>query len=132
MVGTTGRSGGNRDLATSDLSRDDGKPACPPTLPQEVRTKWNEIVSQVPDGVLRQIDGHQIRLLAELLCGADILAEQVRSDPLNDKARRLFLQTCDRVNRLSGQFGLSPSDRRRLKIEHHEPNEFDDYMSRFD
>lgn len=127
MVGAPGRSGGDRSIG-SDTTVDDGGPRCPASLPEPVRAKWLEVVEQVPKGLLRRVDSHQLRLLAELLHGADALAEQVRADPENDRARRLFLQTCDRVNRLSAQFGLSPSDRQRLKVD---PIEDDDPFEEF-
>lgn len=117
MVGSNGRSGGDRTISQCDTSPVDGGPQCPSDLPESVAGKWRSIVEQIPAGALREIDGHQLRILCELLHGADVLAEQVRADCMNDKARRMYLQTCDRVNRLSAQFGLSPMDRRRVNLQ---------------
>jgi phage terminase small subunit len=125
MPGTKGRSGGSRKLG-ADRSSPDSGPVMPFGLTEAVQAKWREIVSQIPGGVLRRIDCHQIKLLAELLAGADDLSRQIQADPQNDRARRLFLQSIDRIQRLSALFGLSPADRMRLKIEAEETKGDDD------
>lgn len=89
----------------------------PQGLSAGVAAKWNQLVADIQPGLLRQVDVHQLRLLAELLHGADVLAARLTSDPTDEKARRLFLGTCDRVQRLSSMFGLSPVDRARMKID---------------
>lgn len=116
MPGTPTRSGGNRDLYV-DTTRNDGPPQEPAGLSTEASNKWQELLGQLPTEALRQIDVHQLRLLCELLAQSDGLAQSIATDPANDKARRLFLATCDRVAKLSASFGLSPLDRKRSKLE---------------
>lgn len=115
MPGTT-RSGGDRSLST-DKTPNDGPPIKPDNMTARAQNKWGELLDQIPTGLLRQIDVHQLRLLSELLAQSDALAERIDDAPSDDKARRLYLATIDRVARLSGMFGLSPNDRKRSQLE---------------
>jgi hypothetical protein len=115
MVGVGGRSGGNRKYDGAEMTPDDGGPI-KPDLPQAVGQKWDELVRQMPTGSLREIDGHELRILAELLVMTESLAEVVRSEPANHRAARVYLNTVVQVHRLSASFGLNPGDRKRLAI----------------
>ncbi len=115
MVGIPGRSGGDRWNEGVDRTAGDGGPL-KPNLPDAVGRKWDELVSQLPAGSLRKIDGHELRILSELLTMADSLAESCRLDPSDYKAARLFINVTTQVHRLSAGFGLNPSDRKRLAI----------------
>jgi hypothetical protein len=115
MPGTT-RSGGDRSLST-DKTPNDGPPIKPDNMTARAQDKWGELLEQIPTCLLRQIDVHQLRLLAELLAQSDALAERIEDAPSDDKATRLYLATIDRVARLSGMFGLSPNDRKRSQLE---------------
>ncbi|MFM8326511.1 MAG: hypothetical protein ACKN9U_16760, partial [Pirellulaceae bacterium] len=46
-----------------------------------------------------------------------LLATVALANPEDAKANRAWLSTVDQIRKLSGQFGLSPLDRSRLKIE---------------
>ena len=115
MVGIPGRSGGDRWNDGVDRTADDGGPR-KPDLPDAVGKKWDELVEQLPSGSLRKIDGHELRILAELLAMADSMAEACRRDPSDHRAARVFLNVVGQVHRLSASFGLNPGDRKRLAI----------------
>ena len=115
MVGIAGRSGGDRWNDGVDRTADDGGPL-KPSLPDSVGKKWDELIEQLPSGSLRKIDGHELRILAELLAMADGLAETCRRDPSDHRAARVYLNTVAQVHRLSASFGLNPGDRKRLAI----------------
>ncbi len=115
MPGTS-RSGGNRSVG-NDMTVNDGGPTKPKSLTKGAAVKWNDLITQLPMGVLRAVDVHQLSLLAELLSQAEQLATLIASDPTDEKTRRLYLGTVDRITRLSPAFGLSPTDRKRSRIE---------------
>ena len=115
MVGIAGRSGGNRNDNGAEMTADDGGPR-KPDLPDTVGKKWDELVEQLPAGSLRKIDGHELRILAELLAMTDSLVEACRRDPNDHRAARVYLNTVAQVHRLSASFGLNPGDRKRLAI----------------
>lgn len=115
MVGVAGRSGGDRWTEGCDRTSDDGGPL-KPALPDEVGKKWDELIGQMPAGSLRRIDGHQIKILAELLALADVLSVATLADPSDHKTIRAFLNVTAQIHRASSVFGLSLGDRRRLAI----------------
>jgi hypothetical protein len=116
------RSGGDKTLG-HDNTTPDGPPEMPKNASVAFKKKWASIVSQIDPNALRRIDGHALTLLCTLLVGADELQCQLRDDPTNAAARRFYLQSVDRVIRLSSMFGLSPLDRMRLKIEPEAPED---------
>lgn len=116
MAGGRGRSGRKPAEPRADVIPDDGGPKCPKEANKRVQQKWALIVSQLPNGVLRRIDGHQLLILCHLLAGVDELTAAIDSDPLDNQSRRTLLQYSDRVNKLSAMFGLSPADRMRIKV----------------
>lgn len=69
----------------------------------------------LPPYLLRAADVIQLTMLCELMAQAADISDAIAADPLNEKMRRLYLATCDRVQRLSGMFGLSPMDRMKMK-----------------
>jgi phage terminase small subunit len=115
-MAASARSGGDKSLG-QDNTTPDGPPEMPHSVSEAFETKWTSIVSQIDQNALRRIDGHALTMLCTLLVGADELQCQLRDDPTNAAARRFYLQSVDRVIRLSSMFGLSPVDRMRLKIE---------------
>jgi hypothetical protein len=116
MPGTSGRSGGSRSMG-GDPTPADGLPSMPDGLSESAALKWTQLMEEIPSENLRKVDGHLLSQLAVLLAEADSLARRIASDPFDDKARRMHLQTLDRVSRFSVQFGLTPADRRRGKME---------------
>lgn len=116
MPGTVGRSGGDRRLF-ADTTPQDGLPDEPAGLCEAARQKWQQLLQEIPAEHLRKVDQHLLKQLAVLLTEADRLNERVNADPMDDRGRRLYLQTCDRISRFSASFGLTPLDRRRARIE---------------
>lgn len=130
MTGTSGRSGGSR-VVSVDRTLADGLPELPMGQSNAFNSKWSEVLSQLPKDALRKIDVHQLAILCHLLNHAEQLAALLESDPSDHKARRLFLQTGQSVNRLSAQFGLSIADRSRLNIEpQREKDVFEEFLER--
>ncbi|MFN5229347.1 MAG: hypothetical protein ACK42H_23435 [Planctomycetota bacterium] len=127
MAGTQGRSGGDRSIDIRDATQEDGGPI-KPTLDKDVSDKWDLLVEQLPKKSLRKIDQHELKLLAELLVFSDKLAEAIRKDPSDHKSGRLFLNTCDRIHRMSASFGLNPGDRKRLRLSTDTEEEDDPFM----
>lgn len=116
MPGTIGRSGGDRRLF-ADSTQQDGLPEEPAGLCEAARRKWQQLLQEIPAEHLRKVDQHLLKQLAVLLTEADRLNERITADPMDDRGRRLYLQTCDRISRFSASFGLTPLDRRRARIE---------------
>lgn len=115
MVGT-GRSGGDRKSEGADRTKPDGGPL-KPILSESVGAKWDQLIEQLPTGSLRQIDAHELKLLAELLAMADLLTGAIHKDPSDHKSSRVFLNVVSQIHRLSASFGLNPGDRKRLAFE---------------
>ena len=128
MVGTLGRSGqfGKTEV---DLPSDGGPKK--PLLPEAVGKKWDELIEQLPKGSLRRIDGHELRILSELLSMSDVLAESCQRDPSDHKTARVYLNVVGQVHRISSAFGLNPGDRKRLGIAPAtaEPDAFEQWKS---
>lgn len=113
MVGTPGRSGATPKSSGMDVSHNDGPPI-KPAMSEAAAAKWDALLGQLQRDALRKIDQHQLKILSELLAKFDVLSE---SDPGDLAAGRLLLSVAQHVYRLSAAFGLSPSDRMRLKVE---------------
>jgi hypothetical protein len=116
MAGRPGRSGGDRKSQKGNTKADAG-PKMPVGQAKAFVAKWKELLSQLPAPALRSIDVHQLQVLTRLLCHENDLAGMLDRDPADLKVRRLYLNTAQSIDRLSARFGLSPSDRQRLKLE---------------
>ena len=116
MVGTPGRSGGDRTAGDIDPTLPDGGPY-KPNMITEVAAKWDELLPQLHKPSLRAVDVHELRTLCELLVCKDTLAAATLADPLDSRTGNLFLKVVDRIHKLSAVFGLNPADRKRLKQE---------------
>lgn len=127
MTGTS-RSGGDRSIG-QDMTEDDGGPIRP-QLPTGVAEKYDEILSQLPHNVLRKVDVHSLSNLARLLHLSDLYAKITLDDPMDHKTGRLYLNTLDRIHRMSASFGLTPADRKRLAFAPPEPeNPMDQWLA---
>lgn len=113
---SSSRSGGDRSFG-DDMTPEDGGPVMPADLDPAVAAKWTRISDQLTKHILRKIDEHQLKVLCELLVLSDSLADQTRKDPTDRQAQRLLLATSDKIVRIGASFGLTPGDRRRMKIE---------------
>ena len=124
------RSGGNRALGI-DASPTDNGPLKPSDLAPDVEAVWDELRTQIPSGVLRSADAHQLRTLAELIVQSNALSAAAIKDPSEPRLTRIWLGVADQIRKLSALFGLSPMDRQRLKIEPEtEPDEFQKMLAR--
>ena len=117
MTAARGRSGGDRHSTHFDASPTDGGPSRPLSEPNEVIRKWDALVAEIPDGVLRRADSHELLGLARTLHMADVLYQRILDDPTDLPTMRLFNQTAAQIHRWSVCFGLNPADRGRLKVE---------------
>lgn len=116
MVGTPGRSGGDRSAGAFDPTLEDGGPA-KPQMVAEVARKWDELLPQLHKPSLRAVDVHELKTLCELLVTKDAMAAAMLADPLDTKVTNSYLKIVDRMHKLSAVFGLNPADRKRLKQE---------------
>ena len=114
MVGTAGRSGGDRFTDSVDPTKLDGGPV-KPELPEALSRIWDALLPQLHQPSLRNVDVHEIKILVELLHLKAQLWEIVSVDPTDSKLNRQYINVVDRIHKLSAVFGLNPSDRRRLK-----------------
>lgn len=114
MVGTPGRSGGDRFLENVDPTKHDGGPV-KPRMTKSIGLIWDELIEQIPSDCLRRIDVHELKILCELLYIKDKVAAAVIIDPTDAALHRLLMSTIDRIHKLSAAYGLNPNDRRRLK-----------------
>ena len=129
MTGSKGRSGGNRWQSEEDPTPEDGGIRKPDAMPPAVDAMWDELSSRVSIP-LRAVDSYQFHHLCLLLVDIEYLAGYLRSEPDNDKLRQQMRMNMQHVSRLSSQFGLSPTDRKRMKIEKAEAkDEFTSWMS---
>jgi hypothetical protein len=127
MPGTRGRSGGDR--SSKQVRTTPGNQITKPaTLSAGGARKWDTLIEQIPANTLTQLDEHNLGLLAELLAQSEQLSRLIEANPADEKSRRFFLQTVDRISRLSAVFGLDPASRAKLKIDPESDPENDPFM----
>ena len=123
-------SGGNRD-GGSDASPIDKGPVKPSDLAPAAAVVWDDLRLQIPSGVLRAADCHQLRTLAELIVQSRALSRAAMANPSEPRLTRTWLGVVDQIRKMSMLFGLSPADRQRLKIEPEPPmDEFAELLAR--
>lgn len=128
MVGTPGRSGGDRFMQNIDPTSQDGGPI-KPRMTKSIGLIWDELIQQIPGDSLRRVDVHELKMLCELLYIKDKVSAAVIIDPTDTTLHRLLMSTIDRIHKLSAAYGLNPSDRRRLKqIDIKEHDAVDEWM----
>jgi len=115
MAGSS-RSGGNR-TSSDDNFPIDGLPAKPANWGRDEGAVWAQLLRQIPAELLRRVDAFQLKILCELVVRETHLAAACRVDPLSTAMTRSHLQTAQQIGRLSAMFGLSPIDRRRIRLE---------------
>lgn len=116
MPGTT-RSGGDRRSKGEDPFPQDGKPQPPKGLSAAERRAWDEMLAFLPPVILRRVDAVQLAILVRLIIRERALGDVCRRDPADLPASRAHLGVVQAISRLSVQFGLSPADRRRIRID---------------
>jgi len=114
MVGTAGRSGGDRYIVGNDPTPSDGGPK-KPKLKGVLSQIWDELIPQLHGPSLRSADVHELKILCELLHLKNQLWEVVSTDPTDSRLNGQYLKVIEKIHKLSVVFGLNPSDRRRLK-----------------
>jgi|694.fasta_scaffold49828_2 hypothetical protein len=129
MGGITGRSGGARNRGNFDLSEQDGLPEKPTSMSEAQGEVWDELMDQLPLEALRKIDRHLLFLLSSLIAGSRKLNQEWLLDPADRDIRTSYMQTLEKIRQLSGLFGLSPADRKRIQIA--EPKEEQDDLAEF-
>lgn len=122
MAGTA-RSGGDRRSKGPDEYPRDGMPKKPSGLGRAESAVWKALLSQIPHDILRSVDEYQLSILCSLICRERVLAKVCRDDPTDHPSGRAYAQTCQAIGRLSVAFGLSPIDRRRIRLEPDEQEE---------
>lgn len=128
MAGTN-RSGGDRVANGQDTFPRDGMPSRPLDLTKEEQELWTVLMSQIPNEFLRRVDSHQIKTLCELLAAKDRVAKAMKNDPEDMRIVRTYINVSQQLNRLSALYGLSPLDRRRMKIETEQSGDDEDEWS---
>lgn len=124
MVGTVGRSGGDRKTQVVDSGAKGEPPKKPIGLRGEVSSHWDSLISMLAKNELALIDVFELRILSNLLAQSDKLEETIANDPSDLKSGRLYLSVFKEIHRLSSVFGLNPADRKRLGVkdeEEHDP-----------
>lgn len=123
----TNRSGGDRVANGQDSFPQDGLPSRPMDLAKDEMEVWSQLIDQIPNDLLRRVDAHNLKTICELICLKDRLGKSMKSDPEDMRYVAKYLSACQQINRLSGQYGLSPIDRRRMKLEPQEAEEQDEW-----
>lgn len=125
----TSRSGGDRSVGQQDCFPSDGLPTCPFAEKSPEWEVWNSLIGRIPAQILRRADLPQLKLLCECTIQSDKLYKVLQDDPLDHKTGRMWMNVAAHISRLSAQFGLSPIDRRRLKFDVEQADEFSDWMN---
>jgi phage terminase small subunit len=115
-MSATGK-GGNRVSNGQDTFPRDGLPSRPMTLTDAETKVWTSLMSQIPNELLRRIDAVQLTTLCELIVEKDELGKLMKEQRGNLPLVRTYINTAQQINRSSAMFGLSPIDRRRMKLE---------------
>lgn len=123
----TNRSGGDRVANGSDSFPHDGLPSRPTDLTKDENKIWTQLMSQIPNDLLRRVDSHNLKTVCELIALKDRLGKAMKADPQDMRIVAKYLSTCQQINRLSSQYGLSPIDRRRMKLEKQEEESDDEW-----
>jgi hypothetical protein len=77
---------------------------------------WSDLMSQLPNEILRRIDSHNLKTMVILLWTRDQLAKVITNNSQDLRSIAKLVSVSQQINRLSGQYGLSPIDRRRMKL----------------
>jgi hypothetical protein len=116
MPGTS-RSGGDRVANGHDSFPRDGLPSRPTGMSKAENETWTMVMNQLPNELLRRVDCHNLRTLCECIVMRDKLISLLRDDPVDRGIMNNYIKVGQQISRLSAQYGLSPIDRRRMKIE---------------
>lgn len=129
MNGIAGRSGGNRLCGTYDTTEYDGGPIKPKGMSQEQVLAWDEILGRLPQEALRKSDSYLLFELSGYVVASRKIMEQWLLDPADPDLAKVKNQITQKLQSLSGLFGLSPADRKRIQIA--TPKQEEDELSEF-
>lgn len=126
MAGVAGRSGGPRETSYGeDLTpRDDG-PVKPPGLLERVEKQFDLLLKRLPAEALREIDSYLLAEMSTLLVGLEYLKNSWLADPADKEVRTAYMQSLEKLMQLSAKYGLTPADRKRIKLVEAQPAEDD-------
>ena len=122
MPGSIG-SGGDRRSIEADRFPEDGRPIKPGDLSYREADIWEELMTQIPQEVLRKVDVWCLRGLVELIAAKEKIRTAIEMAPANMQLKRELRYTIDQISKMSPKYGLTPLDRRRLKFEPTEDDE---------
>ena len=104
-----------------------GRPTPTMKLGQHGRRVWAEVLEQLPEKSLAKVDSTKLTLLCTLTDRLHQWLERWAQNPDDANARIAVSQLTQHVDKLGGQFGLSPKDRTRLrKLDFMQPDEEQD------
>jgi len=124
-MSSTTRNGGNRTSGQDNFPID-GLPSRPNDWGKNEKaesTAWTHLLNQIPAELLRSNDTYQLRILCELIVRERKLAKMLRDDATDLPTNRAHLQVAQQISRLSAMYGLSPIDRRRIRLEPQKPDD---------
>jgi phage terminase small subunit len=114
-----------RHASRAEMAIRAGVPEMPTDLDEEGRRVWERITSELPAEVLSKLDTFALADMSRtwsLLCKYQKL---VADDPLDDKTARLLNATQGIWLKYAARFGLSPTDRSRIKTPPQQDDQID-------
>ena len=104
-----------------------GKPVPTMELGEQGKRVWAEVLEQLPEKALGKVDSTKLSLLCVLTDRLHQWLERWALNPDDANARIAVSQLTQHVDKLGGQFGLSPKDRTKLaKVVYLQPDEESD------
>ena len=100
----------------------EGSPQKPPGLTKAAAKVWDYLLADVEKlGVTRKVDSLEFATLCEHRARADRAAKAMAKATFGSeeyrRADKLFATAAEAFDKLAGKFGLTPSDRARLRLE---------------
>lgn len=129
MNGIAGRSGGTRLHGQFDPSEYDGGPVKSKGMSEAQSEAWDEIVARLPQEALRKCDSYLLFELSGYVVASRKIMQEWLLDPSDPGLAKIKNQITQKLQSLSGLFGLSPADRKRIQIA--TPKEEEDELSEF-
>lgn len=109
-----------------------GKPMPTMQLGEQGERLWAEVLEQLPEKAVAKIDSTKLTLLCVLTDRLHDWLERWAINPDDANARIAVSQLTQSVDKLGGQFGLSPKDRTKLaKVAYLQPDEEADPFLQF-
>lgn len=129
MNGIAGRSGGGRLHGQFDTSEYDGGPIKCKGMSEAQSEAWDEVLSRLPQEALRKCDSYLLFELSGYIVASQKIMREWLLDPSDPNLAKIKNQIAQKIQSLSGLFGLSPADRKRIQLA--TPKEEEDELSEF-